>query len=192
LVLPHGGLRKSDGTAGLITDTDLRVQVAGESRKVVNPSMTAGKFDPSAADEVRVEPAVGLLVFGSPLPASGIVTAEYVLGQWERRVTKIGGVLRIDFRADAPGPVIELSAHAVAALLETPPALRGLQTIGLTALTAVGLPDELQAGSRGRTALFAFDYEHIVDRPDSSGGIIREIHITKRIRDPLTESVIVV
>jgi hypothetical protein len=180
LILPHGGLRQVDGSGGPLGAADLSVTVAGAARTVVGT--------PPAADEVRAEPTVGLLVFGSPLPATGKVIANYVLGQWERRVTEIAGVLHIDVRAASVGTVADLSAAVIAALMQAPgTAVRGLRRIAVTELSSIGLPDALRANSRGRTVLFDFLYEHEVNRPDSSGGIIERIPITSRLNVTLVD-----
>jgi hypothetical protein len=59
--------------------------------------------------------------------------------------------------------------------------IKGLRKIAVTQLSSIGLPDTLRANSRGRSALFGFDYEHEVNRPDSSGGIIQRVPITSRL-----------
>ncbi len=171
LILPHGGLRQADGGEGPLGPADLTVLVNGVARTVVTGT-------PASANEVRPDPAIGLLLFGSDLAATDVVVATYFIGQWERRVTQIGGVLRADVRAAAIGDVIAVSGAVFAALAEAAqPAIKGLRKISLTSLTSVGLPDPQRADSRGRTALYAFDYEHEVNRPDSSGGIIRRVDI---------------
>lgn len=174
LILPHGGLRQADGGEGPLGAADLSVTVGGVARTVVNT--------PPGADEVRADPTVGLLVFGSALPANGTVVANYVLGQWERRVTQIAGVLRVDVRASTAGVVATLSAAVVDALMGAVQVeIKGLRKLAVTELSSIGLPDTLRANSRGRSALFGFDYEHEVNRPDSSGGIIQRVPITSRL-----------
>jgi hypothetical protein len=168
LILPHGGLRRKDGTNGALGADDLTVTAS-----VPLPTVTA------------VDPLAGIVTFDTALPGAGELVVSYFLGQWERSVTKIGGVLRVDVRAAAVGPVADLSDAVAAALLDVPKGkLKGLQKISLTALTSVGLPDALRADSRGRTALFSFDYDHEVNRPDSGGGIIRDIPIATLLKKP--------
>lgn len=173
LILPHGGLRRADGSEGSLGGADISITLDDTARTVVNA--------PPGVNEVRVDPVVGLLVFGSPLPATGKVIANYVLGQWERRVTEITGLLHVDVRAASVNAVAELSAGVVTALIQTQAGIKGLRRISVTKLSSIGLPDTLRANSRCRTALFDFDYEHEVNRPDSSGGIIQRIPITSRL-----------
>jgi len=174
LILPHGGLRRADGGEGPLGPADLSVTVGDTAYTVVNT-------DPDT-NEVRADPTVGLLTFGNPLPAAGKVVANYVLGQWERRVTELTGVLHVDVRDVAAEAVAQLSAAVVTALMQAPQvAIKGLRRIAVTELSSIGLADALRAKSRGRTALFDFQYEHEVNRPDSSGGIIRRIPITSRL-----------
>jgi len=174
LILPHGGLRQLEGAEGPLGPSDLQVTVAGTPITVVNT--------PPGAGEVRADPAIGLLTFGSALPATGDVVVSYVLGQWERRVTQIAGVMRVDVRAASVTAAAELSAAVVSALSQaTHATIKGLRKISVTSLSSVGLPDAQRADSRGRVALFSFDYEHEVNRPESSGGVIQRIPITSLI-----------
>jgi hypothetical protein len=179
LVLPHGGWVKADGTAGPLSSADLQVTVAGAPRTVVNAEPTAA--------QVRPDARVGTLLFGAALPAAGIVQATYVLGQWERRVTPIAGALRIDVRAASAATVASLSGALIDALEPAAALPRGLRKIALGKLSSVGLPVGEFADSRGRSLHFSFEYEHEVNRPDSSGGVIRRIPITTRLQSILVE-----
>lgn len=183
LVLPHGGWVKADGTSGLLASADLQVTVAGAPRTLVNAA-------PGAA-EVRPDAAIGTLLFGAALPAAGIVQASYVLGQWERRMTPIAGALRIDVRAANASDVLALSDAVMAALdadadsdLTLP---RGLHKVRLGQVSSIGAANAILAGARGRSLAYSFEYEHEVNRPDSSGGVIRRIPITSRVASTSVE-----
>jgi hypothetical protein len=183
LTLPHGGLRQLDGGEGPLGPADLSVSVAGTPRTVVAGVPGAG--------QVQADAAIGLLRFGTPLPGVGLVVVNYVLGQWERRVTPISGVLRLDVWAANGNTCTTLSDAAVNALLAAPDrTLTQLHKLVLTDLSSIGVPDPLRAGARGRTARFGFAYEHVVNRPDSSGGVIRRIPINTELLsiviDPVT------
>lgn len=173
LVMPHGGWVRSDGSSGPVGPADLQVSVAAAPRAVVQ--------DEPAAAEVRPDPEAGTLTFGAPLPASGTVLATYVLGQWERRATLIAGVLRIDVRAVNAADVTSLTASVIDALDDGAARPRGLRRIALGGMSSVGLPAHDQADSRSQTLRYAFEYEHEVNRPDSSGGVIRRIPIATRL-----------
>lgn len=173
LVLPHGGLRQADGGDGPLGASDLKVTVAGAARTLV-----AG---PPGANEYRVDPLVGTLTFGAPLPAAGNVVADYVLGQWERRTVEIEGVLRLTVWAGVASAAGDLSSAAVDALMAAPQVgLKGLRKIAVTELGTVTAPDTLHADARARSARFTFQYTHEINRPDSSGGIIQRVPITSR------------
>ncbi len=177
LVLPHGGWVKADGTGGLLSSADLQVSVAGGARTVVNAAPGAG--------EVRPDATTGTLLFGAALPAAGSVQATYVLGQWERRVTPIAGALRIDVRAASSADAQALSDSVMAALdagAALPGLPRGLRKVLLGQVSSIGLPVAAQANARGRSLQFSFEYEHEINRPDSSGGVIRRIPITTRLQ----------
>ncbi len=172
LVLPHGGWVKADGTSGLLSSADLQVSVAGVPRNVVNSA--------PGPNEVRPDAAVGTLLFGNPLPNAGIVQANYVLGQWERRVMPIAGSLRIEVRAGNAADAEALSAAVMDALDANLP--RGLRKVVLGQVSAVGLPvSGGLAGIRSRSLAYTFEYEHEINQPDSSGGVIRRIPITTRV-----------
>lgn len=175
LVLPHGGWVKADATTGALAGADLQVSVAGVARTVVNAAPGAGEVQPDAA--------VGTLRFGAALPAAGLVQANYFLGQWERRVTPIAGSLRIDVRAADAAEVQALSQAALDALDPASGAVlpRGLRKAVLGAVSAVGAPVPTLAGARGRELSFTFEYEHEVNQPDSSGGVIGRITVLTRL-----------
>lgn len=166
LTLPHGGQVKADGTTGPLTGTDLQVQVAATSRPVVTGTPTGS--------QVRGDPVLGQLTFGTPLPPSGILAATYFLGQWERRTTRIGGIVDVDtYDADADG-VTSLMTGVLDSLQgdTVRQQVAGLHALTLTSLSSIA---PKTGGSRKRSARFDFAYEFQNDQPDSSGGIIRQI-----------------
>ncbi|CAD5366046.1 conserved hypothetical protein [Rubrivivax sp. A210] len=173
LVLPHGGWVKADGSEGFMASADLQVNVAGAARTVVNA--------PPGATEVRPDAAIGTLVFGAPLPAAGFVEATYFVGQWERRVQPIAGVLVVDVRANSAADTQALSDALLEVLDSAAGRPAGLRTLAPLSLGAVGRADPTLAGSRGRLLRLAYEYQHIVDRPDSSGGVIRRVPITSHL-----------
>jgi len=175
LALLHGGLVRNDGSDGPFAAADLRVTVAGAARTLI-----AGGAGAPGATEFRVDPEAGLLTFGAPLPDVGAVVADYFIGQWERGLLRISGTLRIDACAAAAAESAALSAAAVAALLapEAGPAVRRLVGIGLQELGSVAAPEAEPLGSgRRRTARFRFEFEGIVDTPESAGGPIRRVRL---------------
>lgn len=174
LILPHGGLRRADGEEGSLGPNDLVVDVrdaaGAQPRTVVTGAPGAG--------EVRADAIAGILTFGDDLTPGHTITVTYFLGQWERRTTQIAGTLRATVRATAVSDLLEVSDAVYAALAEAhDPAIAGLRRIALTSLSSIAAPDAQHAGARGRTALFTFDYEHELNRPDSSGGIIQRVNI---------------
>jgi hypothetical protein len=180
LVMPHGGWVKLDGSNLPLDAADLQVSVAGAARTVVNAA--------PGANEVRPDAPVGTLRFGTALPLAGDVVATYRIGQWERRLTPIAGVLHVDIRAGAAADVQALAGALIDALdpeLGTLPA--GLRRIALSRVSSIAAPDVAFASARGRGLDFAFEYEHAIDRPDSSGGVIARIPVAMQI-DATTET----
>jgi hypothetical protein len=179
LILPHGGLVKQDGSdpgGAPLEPGDITVLVAGAPRTVVAGTPTAS--------EVRADGRTGVLGFGAALPATGIVAVAYFLGQWERRVERIAGTLRLDVCGDAAGEVAAISDAAIEALL-APPArqqIRRLLSLAPASLGSIGAP-EASPKLRRRSARLTFTFEREVNRPDSSGGIIDRIAVTSRLGD---------
>lgn len=189
LILPHGGQVRADGDAGVLGPPDIQVRVAGAPRTVV-----AGAPGPL---QVRVDPVIGTLRFGAALPLTGDVVADYFLGQWERRVTPLAGRLRVDVLADDAPTLRTLSERIVDRLLAgaADHSFRGLRGLSLTDLDSVAAPDADRFDARARRLHFAFDYEHEVDRPNSSGGVISRVPIVTDLDlarvDPVSGGVVI-
>lgn len=170
LVLPHGGLKRADGSSGALGPADLQVSIGATSFVVVNIAPAAG--------QVRADPDVGRLLFGAALPPVGILHAHYVLGQWERRVTPLAGRLRVDVYTANPVDAATLSTAVLDALANADPTrIRGLRRITLAELGPVLASDAAHANARRRSAVLGFELEHEINRPDSSGGVIRQVPI---------------
>ena len=174
LILPHGGLVKNDGSTGPLDGTDITVKVGGVSRPVVAGTPTG--------NQVRADPMIGTLTFSTPLPTTGMVDATYFLGQWEQRIARIVGTLRIDACAAPAANASDLSTAVVEAML-APKAKSDIQrllAISLAGLSSVGAKEQ-GPNVRRRTARFTFSFEQQVNRPESSGGIIGRIPITTEL-----------
>jgi hypothetical protein len=174
LTLPHGGLVRQDGSSGPLAAADLAVTVAGASRPVVT--------GPPTGLQVQADPLVGQLTFGSALPATGTVVVHYFLGQWEQRLARLAGILRVDVCATQDVVVGGLSDQVVEALMD-PRARREilrLHHMELASLSSIG-PREPVANLRRRSARFRFAFEQEINQPESSGGIIRRIPVTTQL-----------
>jgi hypothetical protein len=187
LTLPHGGLVRADGLDSPLGPVDIVVTVAGQPR-----SLTAGVPGPT---QYAIDPLVGQLAFGAALPAVGAVVARYNLGIWERSTTLIDGTLDLGIWDTDLGRLGTISAAAVRALLGAAGGpLPGLRRIALTSLGEVTAPQTAAPLARMRPARFGFQFEHIVDAPASSGGIIRRVPITSRLtaflRDPASGALV--
>lgn len=168
LILPHGGLVRRDGSTLPVTAADVTVTVAGTPRAVVSGAPGVGA--------VSVDGDIGRLTFGAALPNAGTVVVTYFLGQWEQRTLRASGVLRIDV-CDATATGVSTLAEAVIDALQQPAAaaaIRRLISLTPTALSSVGRA-EASPSLRRQVLRFAFAFEQELNRPDSSGGIIRRI-----------------
>ena len=153
------------------------MSVAGAPRTVV-----ATDPDPGVVRAL----GTGVLTFGAALPPTGTVAVTYFLGQWEQRLELIHGVLRIDTCAMNADDARQLSDGVVAALLS--PAARTqvvrLHAITVRSISSVAAPQQGAGPAfRRRTVRFGFRFEAEINRPDSSGGIIRQIPITSQLGD---------
>ena len=164
LILPHGGLVREDGTEGPLAPTDLTVTVNGNPRVFTS------------------DPVTGTLVFVTALPATGNVTAQYFVGQWERRVERLAGVLRVDACGKTAAEAAALSDTTLDALSgeRVYRGVRRLLAFGVGGVSSIALPEGVTKHRR-RTLRFSFIFENEVDRPDSSGGVIRSIPITAHL-----------
>ena len=170
LTLPHGGLVRSNGASGALTAADIQVTVNAAPRTLVQGAPAAGEFS--------AEPMSGSLVFGEALPASGTVTANYFLGQWEQRIVRGQGMLRLAvFAADGP-TVRDLSNKVLAALGDSGSSpLPGLSQFTVAEIGSIGAADPPIPDARRRVVRFRFEFEQEVNVPDSSGGIIQRIPV---------------
>jgi hypothetical protein len=183
MILPHGGLVRADGAEATtpLAPEDITVRVDGDPVTVVTGNPNAG--------EVRADPIAGTLTFGTALPATGTLDAEYFLGQWERRVERIAGVLRVDACAEAGADAAQLGDSAIDRLLSTDAVTSIVQliAISMTSLSSVDRrpppapPDHVGVAHFRRSVRCAFEYQHLIDRVDSSGGVIRSVPIVSRL-----------
>lgn len=187
LTLPHGGLIRADDLPGALGPGDLTVTVDGAPRTLVDA-------DPEG-DEFTADPLAGQLTFATALPAIGSLVATYHLGIWERSTTLIRGTLDMDVWDSDVAQLVTVSNQAVRAVLDTVNgALAGVQKMTLTSLGPIGDEQARPLNGRMRRAQFAFEYEHIVDLPMSSGGIISRVATTSElaafVRDPNTGAMV--
>jgi len=170
LTLPHGGLVRSDGSTGALTAADLQITVNNSPRDLVQGAPAAGEFS--------ADPLSGTLVFGAALPASGTVTASYFLGQWEQRVVRGQGVLRLAVFAADGDTVRDLSNKVLAALGDSGSSpLPGLSQFTVAEIGSIGAADPPIPGARRRIVRFRFEFEQEINVPDSSGGVIQRIPV---------------
>lgn len=181
LILPHGGLVKSDGTDpgdSPLASSDITVSVGGVAVTVVTNAPGAG--------EVEASPRIGSLTFGTALPAAGLVQVSYFLGQWEQRLERIAGMLRVDVCAANAADSVTLSDAIVDAMLApaAKTSVKRLITLTPASIGSVGAPETAPVLRRRSTRL-SFTFEREVNTPDSSGGIVARIPVTSQTGDGL-------
>lgn len=169
LALPHGGLVRADGTAGPASPPDIEVRVGGQLRTLAAANPGAGEFTADLGS--------GVLVFGAALPETGIVRVTYFVGQWERRSMRSEAVLLMEVMSGDPDQVRALSDSATGAIETATQRIAGLASISVLELGSIKVVPAPAVASRRRTLRFQFHYELEVNRPDPSGGVIREIPV---------------
>lgn len=170
LTLPHGGLLRRDGASGALSSEDLQVTLDGEALALVQGAPGAGQF--------AVDPLVGALTFGSALPVEGELAADYTLGQWEQRVRRGQGVLELTVFAEDGSTARDLSDAVLSALDDSgPSAVPGLSQLTVSEIGRVGRAEPPLSDARRRSVRFRFEFEQVVNVPESSGGIIQRIPV---------------
>ncbi len=182
LTLFHGGQVRLDGSQGDLAAEDLQVRLTTPAADPTDPDaiaeLTLVPGDPGPG-QFQASPEAGRLRFGEPLPAVGRISADYFIGRWSRVVERLRGVLRLDAYAVAAGDTADLSTALVRALAGpgARSAIDRLVRLTPLSLSSVGPPEAEVANARRRTARFQFEYEHKLDQPVSSGGIVGRIPI---------------
>lgn len=171
LTLPHGGLVRSDGSDGALGPADLTVSVAGTARPVVTGT--------PVNNQVTADRLAGVLTFATALPAAGEVTANYFLGRWEQRTQQMTGILRVSVKAADAATVLSLSNAVLNAFdAQTVAGLGGVQVVRLAPVRPAA-PNTTNLWSR--VALLSFQFELLVNQPESSGGIIQRIPVNASV-----------
>jgi hypothetical protein len=172
LSLLHGGLVDAEGSDTPLQASDIQVQRDGVPFTLVSGSPAAGEFSVNAA--------LGQLVFGAALPADGTLIADYFIGQWERVVHQLQGVLRIAAVATSNADAETLSVQVYDAIAAHQiRGLRELEVVNMGPVTAFSESPPMRA----RTLEWQFDYEAIVDVAQASGGIIDQVTLVSSVDD---------
>jgi hypothetical protein len=167
LILQPAGPVSANGVADQLSAPDISVSVNGVPREFTTAS------NPSAT-QFLVDRLESKLFFGAPLPATGTVEVDYFLGQWQRTIRRVSGIVRLTVFGPDPAPAAALSRQA----------LDGLGSgngDGLAPAVAVEVGPVTSSAPRlaawQRIARLRFEFELEVNEPDSDGGIIRKIPV---------------
>jgi hypothetical protein len=169
LSLPHGGLVRADGSTGIASAADIQASLPDQNFVLKNAAPGAGEF---TADLLG-----GLLTFGAALPAAGVLTVHYFIGQWERRVLRMAGQLRADVLAADSAAAQALSEAVLEALDAAASSVAGLASIAPKQIGSVQATPPGSIAARQRVLYFDFQFDLEINQPDTSGGIIRQIPV---------------
>lgn len=180
LTLLHGGLVERDGSDTPLQASDIQVDLDNNPFTLTNHT--------PVNEEFAVNPASGQLLFSTPLPEVGIITAHYFIGQWERTVNQLEGDLVTRVIAGDINDTETLSNNLIKLLVQSHLGITGINGLTIkriSAITPIVLND---APVRHRQMNWHFDFEHIENQPLSSGSIIQRIMLrTQRDNFPFEE-----
>jgi hypothetical protein len=178
--LLHGGLVDSEGSSTPLETADIQVDIDGNPLTLNQNTPGTGEFSVSVLD--------GQLTFASPLPASGTLTASYLIGQWQRIVEQLSGELSTLVVGSSSAISETLSNSLINVVRAAHQNITGLRELNLSQLSAVNAFDMGATPVRQRVLTWRFTFEHIVNQPESSGGIIQRIILrTRRDSFPFEE-----
>lgn len=178
--LPHGGLVDSDGQSLPLAAKDLQVDLNGTPVVLVATPPSAGEFS--------VTPLTGQLLFGAALPGSGSLNARYHISHWEQRIEPLEGELQLSVIGTSSSNIASVSEAVIAAFKSAGESIRGLRQFVLTDIGTIRASTAGTPGSFRRDLAWHVSYEHIIDQPGSSGGIIQRIHLQTRHDETLFET----
>jgi hypothetical protein len=180
LTLLHGGLVDKDGIENPLLAADIQVSHDATTFTVVSGTPSAGQVNVSAAE--------GLLTFNDPLPSTGMLTAKYFVGQWERKIEQLAGLVDLVIVGGTNTEAAVLGANVMQAMANAVESISGMRklipaTVGPVTSFALGTGTKRQ-----RQLSWRFDYEHIINQAESSGGIIQRIAMrTRKDSSPVEE-----
>ncbi|WP_166424572.1 hypothetical protein [Paraglaciecola sp. 20A4] len=178
--LQHGGLVDSEGSSTALTTADIQVDINGIPLILNQNSPRDGEFSVSALQ--------GQLVLGRPLPPLGTLTASYFIGQWQRIVEQLSGDLTTLVVSSSSAMSESLSNAVINVVSSAHQNISGLRQLNLNQLSAVNAFDMGATPASQRVLAWRFTFEHIVNKPESSGGIIQRIILrTRRDSFPFEE-----
>ncbi len=167
LTLFHGSLVDAEGSATPLQGSDIQVERNGVPFTLVSESPEAGEF--------TVNSAVGQLTFSEALPADGLLEAEYFIGQWERQIQQLRGLLQIDSVDRQSADAKSLSDLVYDALVNQE--IEGLRELEVVSMGLVRRFGTTRPRMQKRSQEWEFDYETIVELPDAAGGIIDRVKL---------------
>jgi hypothetical protein len=195
--LLHGGLVPQVTEAGqpdlaqLLEASDIQVAIDGNTLTLSQTAPNNGEFSVSATD--------GQLTFANPLPASGTLTANYFIGQWQRIIEQLSGEVETLVVGANHAETESLSNALIDSISSAHQNIAGLRQLQLSQLSSVNtfvfnisaIGDAPEPGAdiaSQRLATWRFTFENIINQPESSGGIIRGIILrTRRDSFPFEE-----
>jgi hypothetical protein len=172
LQLPHAPLVTADGSDVVpLAADDLEATLGETTFTVVNA--------PPSATEVRPAAVTGILTFGAPLPATGVLQLGYFIGQWTVHSARYQGILIVDVYAASSADAHTLSQSVDRALLGeppgSPPGLRKISPQSWGSVVAAAAPLE---DARRRTLTYRIDVETEEAVVPTAGGLITRVRVT--------------
>jgi hypothetical protein len=160
----------ADGTTTAFGGGDLHVTLGATTFAVV--------ANAPVGNQVQPDPALGVLRFGSALPAGGTLAVSYFVGEWDVRTERYQGTLLVETFAGDDAGADTLSRAVETALLQPagsgPVGLNEIQPTSWLPIDASGAD---HASGRGRALAFSFDYELVEPQLGTGGGLISTVSV---------------
>ncbi|MDJ0768569.1 MAG: hypothetical protein QNJ12_07225 [Ilumatobacter sp.] len=172
LFLPFGPAVAADGVeVDTLTGDDISIDIDGTPVTVTSATPGSG--------EALATPALGTVVFGDPLPSTGLLSVAYSIGEWEVTLDRVRGELVVDVYGANDTSVDDVSRLADAALV---PASRGgiagLVSIAPVEFGEIEPPLATHGNGRRRRLTYAIDAEVELVALGGGGGPIRTVDVT--------------
>lgn len=172
LQLPWGALVDADGgDAGPLAPESLTLR-----RGALRYALVEAAPGPN---QVRVDRASGLAVFGAPLPGSGSLSAEAFVGRWEVETVRFTATLQATLFASGAAALELLSRQVADAMSPVSVAahLPGLSQVLPTGWSAMAPPEQPRGNTLARTLAWQCRYEYEVPSIPTAGGPIRGVAV---------------
>ncbi|MEY4748474.1 MAG: hypothetical protein RIQ60_688 [Pseudomonadota bacterium] len=169
LQLPHSPLVNADGSSsGALLGTAVLLR-----RGATTYTLVAGA---PTGNQAQVDRVTGIATLGVALPATGTLTAEYFIGEWETDTTRFNATLVADVYASGAAALDTLSRQVAQALVNPP--VTGLSQLAALGWPAMTPPVDPKGNTLWRPLSWRCQFEYADPRVITGGGPIRGVAVS--------------